>query len=76
MKLVKNTENRESVYELVYEESNIKELISEIPTNCSIRVRGRYRVAAQTREGAKNKIDALVDSIGNKIYENISDIRE
>lgn len=76
MKLVKNTENRESVYELVYEESTIKELISEIITNCSIRVRGRHRVEAKTLEGAKSKINALVDSIGNKIYENVSDIRE
>ena len=76
MKLVKNTENRESIYEIVYEESTIKELISEIIKNCSIRVRGRHRVEANTLEGAKNKIDSLVDSIGNKIYENVTDIRE
>lgn len=76
MKLVKNTENRESIYEIVYEESTIKELISEIITNCSIRVRGRHRVEANTLKEAKEIIDSLVDSIGNKIYENVTDIRE
>lgn len=76
MEIVKTSENKESVYELVFDEEQIKNLRNEIIKNCSIRVRGRYRVEAQTLEGAKNKIDALVDSIGNKIYENVSDIRE
>ena len=76
MEITKTSENKESVYELVYEKNIIKELISEIIKNCSIRVRGRYRVEAKTLEGAKNKIDAMVDSIGNKIYENVTDIRE
>ena len=75
MEIVKTSENKESVYELVYEENTIKELISEIITNCSIRVRGRYRVEAKTLEEAEDKINASIDLIGNKVYENVSDIR-
>lgn len=76
MEITKTSENKVSVYEIVFDEEQIKNLRNEIIKNCSIRVRGRYRVEAKTLEGAKNKIDALVDSIGNKIYENVTDIRE
>lgn len=76
MEITKTSENKVSVYEIVFDEEQIKNLISEIIKNCSIRVRGRYRVEAKTLEGAKNKIDALVDSIGNKIFENVTDIQK
>lgn len=76
MEITKTSENKVSVYELVFDEEQIKNLRNEIITNCSIRVRGRYRVEAKTHEGAKKIINSLVDSIGNKIYENVTDIRE
>jgi len=76
MEIVKKSENKESVYEIVFDEEQIKNLRNEIIKNCSIRVRDRHRVEAKTLEGAKDKINSLVDSIGNKIYENVTDIRE
>lgn len=76
MEIVKKSESKESVYEIVFDEEQIKNLRNEIIKNCSIRVRGRHRVEATTLEGAKDEINSLVDAIGNKIYENVTDIRE
>lgn len=76
MEITKTSENKVSVYELIFDEEQIKNLRNEIIKNCSIRVNGRYRVEAHTHTDAKEIINSLVDSIGNKIYENVSDIRE
>lgn len=76
MQIIVNTENRESVYEVVYDENVLRDLINNLINDCSIRVRCRSRVQARYVNDAINKIDSTKDFCGNKIYENVSDIRE
>lgn len=75
MQIKMNTENRESIYELVYDEETMKLLISDIIKKCSIRRRTRCRVKARTHNEAETQINSATDWNGNKIYENVSDIR-
>lgn len=74
MKIVMNSENKSLTYKLAYNNDLIKELISEIIKNCSIRKRRKYYVEARTTEEAKNKISSTINYNGDKIYENVSDI--
>ena len=76
MQIVMNTENKESIYELVYDEESIRSLISEIITNCSIRKQCKSRFEARTYAEVENKIKSATDWNGNKIFENVSNIKE
>lgn len=75
MNLVINTDNKESIYELVYNEETIKGLISEIIKNCSFRKKSRYVVQARTKEGAESQIISNIFWDEIKTYENVSDIQ-
>lgn len=77
MQIVEKKGNRESIYEVVYDQNAIKSLISEIIENCSIRRRTESQI--NTTENEIEKIKTLVSSIkdwnGNKVHENISGIK-
>lgn len=74
MQIIINTENKESTYELIYDKEVIKGLIGDIIENCSIRKKIKSSTTARTYSEAENKINSATDLIGNKIYENVSDI--
>lgn len=76
MNIVINKDNKESIYELVYDEESIKSLISEIITNCSVRKQCKSRFEARTYAEVENKINSATDWNGNKIFENVSNIKE
>lgn len=76
MQIVMNNENKESIYELVYDEETIRGLISEIITNCSIRKQCKSCFEARTYAEVENKINSATDWNGNKIFENVSNIKE
>jgi len=76
MQIVLNTENKELIYELVYDEEKLKKLISEIIENCSIRIKGKYCVTARTSAEAQRKIDCSLSWNCSKIHENVSDLCE
>lgn len=75
MKVVINTDNKESVYELLFDERVIKNLIDEIIKNCSFRNKSRYIVEARTKNDAERLIENDIFWKEIKTYENISDIR-
>jgi len=75
MQIVMNTENKESIYELIYDEESIRRLISEIITNCSIRKRRKSCIEARNHKELEEKINSAIDFNGNKIYENVGDIK-
>ncbi len=75
MQIIRKDKNKESTYEIVYDEETIRTLINEIINNCSFRRNQRCCVEARTFEDAKVLIDSTVDWNGNKIYENVNDIR-
>ena len=75
MEIKRLNENKESVYELVYNKDNLEGIIYNCIKNCSIRVRGRFTIEAHTKYEAEFLIKTTVDYIGNKVYKNVSDIR-
>lgn len=75
MQIVINNENKESIYELIYDKNFIKGLISEIVLNCSFRKKSRYVVQARTKEEAENQIASSMFQNEIKTYENVNDIR-
>lgn len=75
MEIVINNGNKQSIYELIYDEKMLKSLISEIIKNCSIRKRSKSCIEARNCEELEGKINSAVDFNGNKIYENVSDIK-
>lgn len=75
MQIVKNTENRESIYELNYDEQLIKELIADIIKNCSYRKRTRCAIEAHSQKEAIKIISSKTNYVGDKLYENVTDIR-
>lgn len=76
MQFIVKEDNRELVYELVYDENVINGLIHEITNNCSIRVRKNSRVEEVAEKYALQKINSMTDFCGNKIYENVSKLKE
>ena len=76
MQIVINSENRECIYELVYDEESIRSLISDIIANCSIRKQCKSRFEACSYAEVKNKINSATDWNGNKIFENVTNINE
>lgn len=76
MQIIVKEGNRELTYELVYDENVINKLIHEITNNCSIRVRKKSRVSEVAEKYALQKINSMTDYCGNKIYENVSELRE
>ena len=50
MEIRRLNENKESVYELVYNKDNLEGIIYNCIKNCSIRVRGRFTIEAQNDE--------------------------
>lgn len=76
MQIVMNSDNKESIYELVYDEELIRSLISEIITNCSIRKQCKSHFEARTYAEVENKINSATDWNGNKIFENVGNIKE
>lgn len=76
MQIVVNRENKELIYELINDEESIKNLISEIIKNCSIRKESKCYIAARTYNEAEAKINSSTDWNGVKIYENVSNICE
>lgn len=70
-----NSDNKESIYELVYDKQIIKGLISEIVKNCSIRRKSRYVVQARTIEEAESQITSSMFQNEIRTYENVNDIR-
>lgn len=76
MQIVINSDNKESIYELVYDKQIIKGLISEIVKNCSTRRKSRYVVQARTIEEAESQITSSMFQNEIRTYENVTDIRE
>lgn len=75
MEIVINNGNKQSIYELVYDEEILKSLISEIIKNCSIRKRSKSCIEARNHKELEEKINSAIDFNGNKIYENVRDIK-
>lgn len=75
MQIIMNEGNKQAIYELVYDEETLKNLISEIIKNCSIRRRRKSCIEARNHKGLEEKINSAIDFNGNKIYENVSDIK-
>lgn len=76
MQIIMNSENKESIYELIYDEESIRSLISEIIKNCSIRKQCKCFVEATSHVKAVIKIDSATNWNGDKIHENVHDINE
>jgi len=75
MQILMNEGNKQLIYELVYDEETLKNLISEIIKNCSIRRRRKSCIEARNHKELEEKINSAIDFNGNKIYENVSDIK-
>lgn len=76
MQITKIQDNKESIYELVYDRTEIYNLAKEIATNCSIRVFQKCYVTANTRDEAKSIIENALDISGKKIYGNVGYIEQ
>lgn len=75
MQMIMNKGNKQSIYELVYDEETLKSLISEIIKNCSIRRKRKSCIEARNHKELEEKINSAIDFNGNKIYENVRDIK-
>ena len=75
MQMIMNEGNKQSIYELVYDEETLKSLISEIIKNCSIRRKRKSCIEARNHKELEEKINSAIDFNGNKIYENVRDIK-
>lgn len=76
MQITKIQDNKESVYELIYDRTEIYNLAKEIATNCSVRVSQKCYVLARTMDEAKNRIENSIDINEKKVYENVEDIKQ
>lgn len=76
MQITKIQDNKESVYELIYDRTEIYNLAKEIATNCSVRANQKCYVTAMTRDEAEKKVESSIDISGMKVYENVSDIMQ
>lgn len=76
MQIVMNTENEESIYELVYDEESIRNLISDIITNCSIRKQCEscFEIMDRADSVKVNYEITATDWNGNKIHEKVRNI--
>lgn len=68
--------NTESTYDLSFDEETIRNLISNIIDDCSIRRNRTSCVEAHSLDHTETKINSARDWKGNKIYENVSDIKQ
>lgn len=75
MQIVIKNDNKESIYEMIFDEQNIRNLIDEIIENCSFRKKGRYVVYARSKEAARIKIENEIFWKEIKTYEKICDFR-
>lgn len=76
MQIIKNEGNRELTYELVYDENVINKLIHDITNDCSLRIRRQSRIQEVASKYAIEKINSMTDYCGNKIYNNVSELKE
>ena len=76
MQIVINEGNKELIYELYYDEKSLKTLISEIIKNCSIIKEGKYFIQARSYKEAETTINSTTNYNGDKIYKNVSNIKE
>ena len=75
MQIVINNENKESTYELIFNDEKLINLIDEIIKNCAFRKNSRYVVEARTKNEAERQIENNIFWKEIKTYENFSDIR-
>lgn len=76
MKIKKRESDVEVIYEVVYDEEKIKQLIKDIACNCSVRKNMKNYVVARNHAEVLMIYQKQTDVNGNLIYENITDLQE
>lgn len=76
MQITRKEENKETIYDIEYDEEAMKTLIANIINNCSIRRKRRCCIEARSLEEAQNTILNAESWCGNKIYENAKDFHQ
>lgn len=76
MEIRRKVDNTESVYEIQYDEQQIKNLINEIIKDCSIRRTETHCIEARYEKDLLEKINSTVFWENIPVYENIRKIKE